>query len=197
MKVILFITLLASTSAFSFGALSFGGWPTSNRAQLKAELLKLSSETKRGLTRTTEQEERIKVLFEKMEKLNPTRKPLKSEKVNGVWSLEYTTSNSILGKGSFPKVGPILQMIDTTTLSALNSEVLNCFGIRVPMKVTAALSPQSDKLTNVQFKRFFMGPVGFNAPEAFKGSLDVTYLDNDFRLTRGDKGNIFVLTKQD
>jgi hypothetical protein len=192
MKVIRLLTLLASTSAFNFG-----GFPNGNREQLKADLLKLSSETKRGLTATTEQEERIKDLFEKLEKLNPTRKPLKSEQVNGVWSLEYTTSNSILGKGGFQKVGPILQMIDTTTLSAVNSEVVDYFGIKVPRKVTADLSPQSDKLTNVQFKRFSVGPVGFDAPKAFKGYLDVTYLDNNLRLSRGDKGNIFVLTKQD
>jgi hypothetical protein len=193
MKFIFLLTLLASTSAFNFGAFL----PSGKREQLKADLLKLSSETKRGLTATTEQEERIKELFEKLEKLNPTRKPLKSDEVNGVWSLEYTTSDSILGKGGFPKVGPILQMIDTKKLSAINSEVVNYFGIKIPGKVTADLSPQSDKLTDVQFKRFSLGPVGFDAPKSFKGYLDVTYLDKNFRLTRGDKGNIFILTKKD
>lgn len=68
--------------------------------------------------------------------------------------------------------------------------------VKVPRKVTAALSPQSDKLTNVQFKTFQIGPLGFKAPEQLKGYLDITYLDDDLRLTRGDKGNIFVLTRE-
>jgi hypothetical protein len=41
-----------------------------------------------------------------------------------------------------------------------------------------------------------LGPIGFDAPkDKFKGALDITYLDEEFRLTRGDKGNIFVLTR--
>lgn len=46
----------------------------------------------------------------------------------------------------------------------------------------------------VQFKQFSIGPITFNAPSSFKGELDVTYLDKEVRLSRGDKGNIFVLT---
>mmetsp|Transcript_61404 Transcript_61404/g.176782 ORF Transcript_61404/g.176782 Transcript_61404/m.176782 type:complete len:193 (+) Transcript_61404:35-613(+) len=178
--------LLSSASGFVFDGV---------RKQLKSELLELSSETMRGITATPEQAKRIEDLFGKLEKLNPTRKPLKSPLVNGDWSLEYSTSDSIIGKGDFPRVGPIVQRIDTTSLAAENSEVVSYFGVKVPRKVTAALSPQNDKLTNVQFKRFSVGPVGFNAPESFKGYLDVTYLDEDLRLTRGDKGNIFVLTR--
>jgi len=136
-------------------------------------------------------------LFEKLERLNPTKNPLKTAKVNGNWSLDYTTSDSILGKGGFPKVGPIIQMIDTTSLSAENSEVVSYFGIKVPRKITAELSPKTSQLTDVLFKRFSLGPIGFDAPESFKGSLDVTYLDDEVRLTRGDKGNIFVLTRMD
>jgi hypothetical protein len=191
MKIVLLLSLLASTHAFVFGAFPWGA----SRDQLKTDLLKLSSETKRGITATSEQEGRIKELFEKLEKLNPTRKPLKSDLVNGDWSLEYSTSDFIIGKGDFPRVGPIVQKIDTTNLYAENTEVVNYFGVKVPRKVTAELSPQNDKLTNVQFKRFSLGPIGFDAPETFKGYLDVTYLDNDLRLTRGDKGNIFVLTR--
>jgi hypothetical protein len=126
MKTILFLNLLVSGSAFMFGRFS-----AANRDQLKADLLQLSSETKRGIAATPEQEARIKNLFEKLEKLNPTRKPLKSDLVNGDWSLEYTTSGFILGKGGFPRVGPILQKIDTTTLSAENSEVVDYFGVKV------------------------------------------------------------------
>jgi hypothetical protein len=61
--------------------------------------------------------------------------------------------------------------------------------------VTAELSPVNGKLTDVKFKRFTLGPIGFDAPDSFRGSLDITYLDDEVRLTRGDKGNIFVLTR--
>lgn len=79
-------------------------------------------------------------------------------------------------------------MIDTKTLSAENSEVVSYFGIPVPRKITAELSPQNNHFTDVKFKRFSLGPIGFDAPDSFRGALDITYLDDEVRLTRGDKG---------
>ena len=193
MRTQLTIVILSLASSFTS---SFNFISQPQRIKLKNEILDLANETKRGLTESTEQKEKMRELFEKLEKLNPTSNPLKTDLVNGDWSLEYTTSDSILGKGGFPRVGPIVQMIDTTTLSAMNSETVKYFGILpVPRKVTAELRPVNNQLTDVQFKRFSIGPVGFDAPESFKGSLDVTYVDDDLRLTRGDKGNIFVLTR--
>jgi hypothetical protein len=40
-----------------------------------------------------------------------------------------------------------------------------------------------------------VGPISFKSPESAKGELDVTYVDKDIRLSRGDKGNIFVLSR--
>ena len=82
------------------------------RAQLKKEILDLAAATKRGLTATDEQKEEMEQLFVMLEKLNPTSNPLTKPSVNGDWSLDYTTSGSILGKGGFPRVGPIIQNID-------------------------------------------------------------------------------------
>lgn len=187
-RLLSFNLLLLCCHGFVFGP---------SRQQLKSEILELASVTNRGLAATDAQKKEMEVLFEKLERENPTKKPLKSNLVNGVWSLQYTTSDSILGKSSVgKKVGPILQAIDTTSLYAENSELISYFGLKVPQKVTADLSPQNDQLTNVQFKRFSLGPLSFDAPESFRGYLDITYLDSDLRLTRGDKGNIFVLTKQ-
>lgn len=190
------------TAILLFGSIStgrmdaFGILPAQRRFQLKSELLDLCSDTERGLSETPEQRQKIASLFEQLERTNPIRKPLKSDKVNGVWSLQYTTSDSILGRNGSPRVGPILQKIDTTNLRAENSETVRYLNVfDVPRKVTANLEPQSDRLTNVKFDRFSVGPVGFKAPESFRGYLDVTYLDDQVRLTRGDKGNIFVLTR--
>lgn len=177
-------------------ASAFGIFPSQQRAALKAELISLSEETERGMIETPEQKERIEKLFGKLEKLNPTSKPLLSDKVNGVWELRYTTSDVILGRGGSPRIGPIQQLIDTKNLRAENTEVVRYLNILdVPRKITAKLEPQSNQLTNVQFEQFSIGPVSFKAPDSFKGSLDITYVDDELRLTRGDKGNIFILTK--
>lgn len=165
------------------------------RSELKEQILNLAAETKRGLTATDEQKEQMQTLFAELEKLNPTPNPLKKASVNGDWSLDYTTSDSILGKGGFPRIGPIIQNIDTTTLSAKNSEIVQYLFFPVPRSVSAELSPVNGKFTDVKFKRFQLGPIGFDAPDSFRGSLDITYLDDEVRLTRGDKGNIFVLTR--
>jgi len=172
-------------------------YDNSRRTKLKEDILNLAAETKRGLIETDEQAEEMQNLFVQLEKLSPTVNPItnKNSKLNGDWSLDYTTSASILGKGGAPRIGPIIQNIDTTTLSAKNSEIVRYGIFDVPRSVSAELSPVNGKLTDVQFKRFQLGPLGFNAPDSFKGSLDITYLDDDVRLTRGDKGNIFVLTR--
>lgn len=193
------------SSTTALGALSFkfpevslfGIGQDEKRRRLKEKILALAADTKRGLTATDEQKAEMQELFADLEQLNPTRDPLKRPAVNGDWSLDYTTSDSILGKGGFERIGPIVQTIDTSTLSAKNSEVVRYGVIDVPRSVTAELSPVDGKFTDVKFKRFtFWDNIGFDAPEMkFRGSLDVTYLDDEVRLTRGDKGNIFVLTR--
>ena len=168
------------------------------RSNLKSLILDLANESKRGLIATDEQKDEMEKLFVRLEALNPTRNPLTSKKpsVNGDWDLRYTTSDSILGKGGAPRVGAIIQNIDTTTLSAKNSEVVRYGFVDVPRSVTAVLSPVNGKFTEVKFKKFMLGPIGFDAPkDKFKGALNISYLDEDLRLTRGDKGNIFVLTR--
>lgn len=62
-------------------------------------------------------------------------------------------------------------------------------------QVRAALTPTSASAVDVQFLEFRVGPVKIKAPETAKGALDTTYLDEDLRVSRGDKGNLFVLMK--
>jgi PAP_fibrillin len=132
---------------------------------------------------------------------------------DGLWNLEYSTSgneniyiirtenneifytDSIIGRNSFPRVGGILQRIDTSKGYAENSETLNFFGFLVKRKVTAELTALSSNSVKVVFKVFTIGPVSFKAPGSLVARLDVTYVDEDIRLSRGDKGNIFVLTR--
>jgi hypothetical protein len=50
----------------------------------------------------------------------------------------------------------------------------------------------------VQFKQFRIGGlIPVTAPESAKGKLDTTYLDEELRVSRGDKGNLFILRQKD
>ena len=71
----------------------------------------------------------MKVLFETLESMNKNKNTLKDPQLNGNWKLEYTTSDTILGRNGPQKVGPVLQKIDTVNLKAENSESLRYFGL--------------------------------------------------------------------
>jgi len=174
----------------------FSSLNRSNLKVVKNEILSLSKKVSRGLTETPDDRVLMNDLFVKLEKLNKNLTPLKTPSLaQGLWSLEYTTSDSILGRNSYKRVGPILQLIDVVSLKAENSEVIDFFGLKIDRKVTAELSPLTKSKVAVQFKVFKIGFLSFNAPSSFKGELDITYVDEDMRLSRGDKGNIFVLTR--
>ena len=50
----------------------------------------------------------------------------------------------------------------------------------------------------VQFKEFkLLGLVPIKTPGSAQGELDVTYLDDDLRISRGNRGNLFVLKMDD
>lgn len=61
----------------------------------------------------------------------------------------------------------------------------------------AALTPTSASAVDVQFLEFAVGPIKIKAPESAKGALDTTFLDEEIRVSRGDKGNLFVLVKSE
>lgn len=50
----------------------------------------------------------------------------------------------------------------------------------------------------VQFKEFkLLGLLPVKAPASAAGELEITYLDDDLRISRGNRGNLFVLTMND
>jgi len=166
------------------------------REARKAELLDVIAPTKRGLTATAEQKEEIEALCQQLEKLNPTPKPLESPLLNGRWQLVYTTSSSILGTNKLPflrPAGPIYQLLDGPNLKAANRETSPLYN-----QVSAELTPMSTNKVAVQFKQFkIFGLIPITAPASAKGELAITYLDEDMRISRGDKGNLFVLLMED
>ncbi|KVI01781.1 Plastid lipid-associated protein/fibrillin conserved domain-containing protein [Cynara cardunculus var. scolymus] len=61
-------------------------------------------------------------------------------------------------------------------------------------KVTADLTPLNAKKVAVKFDYFkIAGLIPVKAPDTARGSLEITYLDEGLRVSRGDKGNLFIL----
>lgn len=158
------------------------------------QLLERIAPLKRGLIATPEDVADVEALASELERLNPTRKPLaRPDLLSAKWELRYTTSSSILGTtkpGFLRPSGPIYQYIDAEGLRAKNQESAPLYN-----SVTAELTPLSDSKVKVQFKVFkLLNLVSVKAPERAVGELDVTFLDDELRISRGDKGNLFILT---
>lgn len=158
----------------------------------------------------------IAELIEQLEALNPVPAPMESlEKVEGEWRLLYTTVQILgakrtkLGLRSFVNLGDFVQRIDLEGKLAVNEVAFNVAGLgaiegmltieatfdvvtptRVDIKYRqSTLVP--DKLQALFEKNFDLLLAIFN-PE---GWLELSYLDEDMRIGRDDKGNVFVLER--
>lgn len=173
-----------------------GGNSAARREALKQELRAAIAPLDRGAKATEQEKQDVARKFAALEKLNPNPASLASPLLNGRWKLLYTTSSSILGTtrpAAFRPRGPIYQLLDGPNLRAKNRETFPFYNA-----VEAALEPETKSRVAVQFKKFFIfGLIPVSAPETARGKLDVTYLDETLRLSRGDKGNIFVLEMDD
>lgn len=158
---------------------------------IKEELLEAIAPLDRGATATSEDQQTIDQIARKLEAVNPTREPLKSDLLNGKWELIYTTSSSILQtqRPKFLRSRTNYQAINVDTLRAQNMESWPFFN-----QVTADLKPLNARKVAVKFDFFkILGLVPVKAPERATGELEITYLDEELRVSRGDKGNLFIL----
>ena len=58
------------------------------------------------------------------------------------------------------------------------------------------MTPLSKRKVAVQFQTFYIfSLLPIKAPPTARGELEITYLDDDLRISRGDKGNLFVLSR--
>jgi PAP_fibrillin len=171
--------------------------------------------------------EEIEQLTTELESVNPNPSPLLSATalLNGAWQLQYSTAREIRALDSLPlglKVGKVYQVIDVALASFFNlANVKHPLGlVSGYVKVTASfepakedVSPPTHKRINVYFDKRYLAIakiVGINTPKLnpFKvvtannpqgriASLDITYLDETFRIGRGGDGSLFILTKAD
>ena len=155
----------------------------------------------RGALCDEESTARLTGMIENLERLNKCKNPVQSPLLNGTWNLIYTDSASILGTGRpdfLRPRGAIRQAIDTNRLLAKNEERIQPLPfLGWDNKVYATLQAESRSRVTVRFRKFIIGSVlAFDAPPAAHGWLETTYLDNSFRVSRGDKGSIFCLVKE-
>lgn len=190
----------------------------------KAELLQAIAGKNRGLLASEADNLAILAAVARLEEFNPTPRPLEAaDKLDGNWRLLYTTSTELLGISRFPvlRLGQIYQCIRVNTQQIYNiAEVTSLPLLEGLVSVAARFEPVSDRRVDVGFERGIFGlqrMIGYLSPSQFiqqiesgkrftaadfrinsterKGWLDVTYLDDDLRIGRGNEGSVFVLTK--
>jgi hypothetical protein len=190
----------------------------------KSALLEAIAGKNRGLLATDSERQAILAAVAQLEERNPTPRPLEAiDKLNGNWRLLFTTSQGLLKIDQFPfvKLGQIYQYIQASSSSIYNvAETSGLPYLEGMVSVTAKFVPLSDRRVKVNFERSIIGLqrlVDYRSVDHFikqveagekfkaidfsitnreqKGWLDVTYLDDDLRIGRGNEGSVFVLTK--
>ena len=190
----------------------------------KSRLIETLAGKNRGLLASKNDQQVILAAIAQVEDYNPNPCPFEAkELLNGNWRLLYTTSQELLRIDSFPflKLGEIYQCIRVQDTAVYNiAEVSGLPFLEGIVSVVAQFEAVSEKRVNVKFNRSILGLqslIGYQSPNQLiaeiesgkkftavdfniqnreqKGWLDITYLDEDLRIGRGNQGNVFVLTK--
>ena len=191
----------------------------------KAELLEAIAGKNRGLLASEIDKVKVLSIVEQLEDHNPTPKPVEArELLEGNWRLLYTTSRALLGLDRFPllQLGQIYQCIRTAEAKVYNiAEIIGLPLLEGVVSVGARFEPVSERRVNVKFERSIICLqrfIGYRSPSDFieqieagkkflpldfsienreqQGWLDITYLDENLRLGRGNEGSVFVLSKE-
>jgi hypothetical protein len=190
----------------------------------KNELLSAIAGKNRGLLVNEIDKVGILAAIANLEDHNPTPNPLeRADLLEGNWRLLYTTSRELLGLNRFPllQLGQIYQYLQPTTAKVYNiAEIVGIPGLEGLVSVAARLEMVSQKRVNVKFersivalqrfigyksatemvrqiesgKKFFPLDFGIEGRDR-QGWLEITYLDEDLRINRGNEGSVFVLAK--
>ncbi|MGK7892061.1 MAG: PAP/fibrillin family protein [Leptolyngbyaceae cyanobacterium] len=190
----------------------------------KATVLAAIAGRNRGILANSATNEQVLEAIATLESHNPTPHPLDAtEQLSGIWRLLYTTSDELLGINRLPlyALGQVYQCIDADDAKIYNiAEVNGLMGLDGLVSVAASFTPTSETRVKVQFNRAVFGlqsllqyanPSQFISqletgkrfaaidfaiqPREQQGWLEVTYLDEDLRIGRGNQGSVFVLSK--
>lgn len=156
----------------------------------------------RSIANDPAQQEEIEVLIRQVEATNQSTSPGTDPNLTGVWDMVYTTSRSVLGMNAPPflRAKRIVQELNGEQLTGRNAETFKFGPLELENAVDAKLTPTAVNRFEVNFVRFIISrliKINVEKNERFSGWLEVTYLDEDLRISRGNKGNVFVLVKKD
>lgn len=143
--------------------------------------------------------------------------------LDGNWRLLYTTSKALLRLDRLPfyKLGQIYQCIRVGSQRVYNiAEIYGLPFLEGLVGVAAKFEPVSNRRINVNFERSIIGLqslIRYQSPNSFiqkieagnkftaidfmfksneqQGWLDITYIDENLRIGRGNEGSVFVLVK--
>lgn len=190
----------------------------------KADLLEAIAGKNRGLLANASDQQAILAAIARLEDRNPTPRPTEAgELLEGNWRLLYTTSRDLLNIDQLPllKLGQIYQCVRVKDAKIYNiAEVYGLPYLEGLVSVVARFETVTERRVNVRFERSILGlqrVMGYQTPSSFvqqieagqkwaaidfnitnreqRGWLDITYLDQDLRIGRGNEGSVFVLTK--
>ena len=190
----------------------------------KAALLGAIAGRNRGLLAQEADKVALLGAIERLEDTNPTPAPLeRPDLLDGNWRLLYTTSKDLLGLDRLPLLQPgqIYQCVRTADRQIVNiAEIIGLPLLEGLVAVVASFEVVGPKRVNVRFERSIFGlqrflnyegaaalvdrlasgqklpPLDFEiGARDRQGWLEVTYLDADLRVGRGNEGSVFVLTK--
>ncbi len=190
----------------------------------KATLLEAIAGKNRGLLASQQDQQAILMAIAQLEDRNPTPRPVEAgDLLQGNWRLLYTTSKGLLNIDQLPllKLGQIYQCIRVKTQSVYNiAEVYGLPFLEGLVSVAAKFEPVSERRVQVKFERSIVGLqplIGYQSPTSLieqieagknfaaidtkldssrqQGWLDITYLDADMRIGRGNEGSVYVLSK--
>ncbi|HIK11839.1 MAG TPA: PAP/fibrillin family protein [Oscillatoriaceae cyanobacterium M33_DOE_052] len=191
---------------------------------LKAKLLATLAGKNRGLLLKPGEAQVVLDVVDRLEEINPTPTPTEAlDLLEGDWRLLYTTSTSLLNIDlpPFTRLGQVYQCLRPSTSKIYNiAEIIGLPYLDGLVATAAKFQAISEKRVDVKFQRWIVGLQGlleYQSPaelieqiEADKrftaldipidesnqdNWLDFTYLDEDLRICRGHKGNLFVLSK--
>ncbi|WAS05213.1 PAP/fibrillin family protein [Gloeomargaritales cyanobacterium VI4D9] len=192
--------------------------------QEKIKLLKAVAVTNRGLLASSRFQAELDQLIRQLEAHNPTANPAQApELLSGCWQLLYTTSVDVIGLGRVPGVtlGQIYQVIQADKNRVYNlAEAQGIPFLEGLLAVKARFEVVNPSRIAIYFEQSMLALqrlVDYRHPTQWlerleqeeplpliqipldssrsQGWLDITYLDIDLRISRGDKGNVFVLAR--